>query len=214
MSRRSESEIAMKNVVRKRRKEARPEEILTSAIEVLSEVGFANARMIDIAKRAGIAKGTVYLYFKTKDELFEGVVQHYMGEMLSQLEGIRAGFEGNASELLELEIRHVYREIVACQSRRTIMKVLISEGARFPKLTEFYHRTVFSRGMRMVRSLLEYGVSRGEFREEVLALNPAVVMGPIVMASVWKMIFDDVSTLNLDEYARDHVELVLKGLRV
>lgn len=202
----------MSEVIRKRRKEARPEEILAAAIAVLGEVGFANARMVDIAKRAGIAKGTVYLYFKTKDELFQGVVQHYLGQTLGRLDDLRTNFEGTAAELLVMAIRHAYRELVGSWERRTIMRILISEGARFPQLTSYYHREVISRGILMVKTLLERGVAHGEFREEVLSINPAVVMGPMIMASVWKMIFDEVSPLDIEEYARGHVEIVMRGV--
>ncbi|WP_459554957.1 TetR/AcrR family transcriptional regulator [Lacunimicrobium album] len=202
----------MTEAIRKRRKEARPEEILAAAIAVLGEVGFANARMADIAKRAGIAKGTIYLYFKTKDELFQGVVQHYQGGTLGRLDEIKATFEGTAGELLSTAIQHAYRELVGSWERRTIMRILISEGARFPQLTSYYHREVISRGILMVKTLLERGVAQGEFREEVLHINPAVVMGPMIMASVWKMIFDEVSPLDVEEYARGHVEIVMRGV--
>lgn len=202
----------MTDVIRKRRKEARPEEILAAAIAVLGEVGFANARMADIAKRAGIAKGTIYLYFKTKDELFQGVVQHYLGPTLGRLDDLKTNFEGTAAELVAMAIRHAYRELVGSWERRTIMRILISEGARFPQLTSYYHREVISRGILMVKTLLERGVAQGEFREEVLSINPAVVMGPMIMASVWKMIFDEVSPLDVEEYARGHVEIVMRGV--
>ena len=195
-----------------RRKDDRPLEIIQAAIEVFAEKGFAGARIEEIAKRAGAAKGTVYLYFDTKDKLFEAVVREYISPFLKGTEDMVSDFPGPASELLRKVIERAYSELVSNQQRRAIMRILISEGSRFPQLSQFYYQEILAGAERMLRRIIERGIQRGEFRNAPALDVPQVLMGPAIMAAVWKMTFDTAAPLPLKKFAQAHIDLVLHGL--
>ncbi len=196
----------------RRRKDQRPEEFVQAAMEVFCESGFANAKISDIARRAGAAKGTVYLYFKTKDELFEAVVREFIRPVFACTQEIVASFEGSTKELLTVVIERAYSEIVENERRRSIMRILVSEGQRFPNLTAFYHRAIIAGAEQTMRGILKRGIDRGEFRQALAADVPGVVVGPVVMAAIWKMIFESTAPLDLKKFAKAHIDLVLNGL--
>ncbi len=197
----------------KRRKDQRPDEIIQAAMEVFAECGFANAKIVDIAKRAGAAKGTVYRYFETKDELFEAVVHHYVSPMFAQIEKRVSFFPGSTTDLLTSVLERVYEQIVNNHERWAIMRILIAEGARFPKLTEFYHREVLAGAQRLMGSIIKRGIDSGEFRDTLAQQYPGVIVGPMLMSAIWKMTFDEIAPLDIKEFAKAHIDLVLNGLR-
>lgn len=197
---------------RQRRKESRPQEILAAAIDVFTEKGFASSQVQEIATRAGVAKGTVYIYFKTKQEIFEEIVRANVSPVFSMLDEMLRDREGTAAELLTLLLENLYRELVDVPTRRVVIKVLISEGGQFPELVEFYYREVMQFAEKLLRTLLEKGRDSGEFRDCPAIQEPRVVVGPVILATVWRMIFDQMSPLDLQEYFSAHVDLALRGL--
>lgn len=197
---------------RTRRKDERPAEIVQAALEVFSEVGFANARISDIAKRANAAKGTVYLYFETKDDLFRGVVRANLASVFSQLKEMSASFPGTCGELLCEVIRRGYRDLASNPTRRAILRILIAEGERFPQLTELYHREILSGAQLMIKKLIQRGIDEGEFRDTPAKNFPHLIVGPVVLSSVWKMIFDKYDPLDLEKLADAHVEFLMSAL--
>lgn len=197
---------------RTRRKEARPAEIIAAALEVFADVGFAQAKISDIAKRAGVAKGTVYLYFQTKEELFEAAVRHYIKPVFSEMSQRVQAFPGPASELLRLLIQQIYQHLPRSPERRGIMRILIAEGGRFPQMTEFYYREVIAGAQQLMRGVIQRGIDSGEFRELPASNFPMAVMAPIMLATIWKMSFEQVAPLDLEQLCAAHIDLVLNGL--
>jgi AcrR family transcriptional regulator len=198
----------------RRRKEARPDEILAAALESFAARGFAATRLEDVAARAGISKGTLYLYFKGKEELFEAVVRATLLPNLERLEALAESFEGPSALLLKqllLTIAGVVGSRVGA-----IPKLVIAEAGNFPDLARFYLDEVVRRGLRLIGTILRRGIERGEFR--ALDVEHAVycVIAPMLIAALWKNsleAYDDAS-LDAEALARAHLDLLLRGLEV
>lgn len=199
------------SVPRRRRKEARPSEILAAALSVFSERGFAAARLDDVAERAGIAKGTIYLYFSTKEELFEAVVRDAFSPVLERMTGAMALPDMSCRALVELMIRTMYVQMVATE-RREILRLLVAEAKRFPDLVSFYHREAISRGKAIAGEILRRGIASGEFRDSPATRYPEVLMGPAILAAVWKLVFEPVEPMDLDRMVEAHLDLVLGSI--
>lgn len=197
---------------RRRRKDERPGEIATAALRVFAEKGFAAARLEDVAERAGTSKGTIYLYYPTKEALFEAVVRDAFGPVLQRSGEAVVNPDMTCEQVLRFVIGTMYREIVGTE-RREILRMLIAESSRFPALVEFYHREAISRGKALMRAVLARGVASGEFRPTLAAEYPEVVMAPVVLAGIWTLVFQHVEPLKLDAYIDAHLELVLNALR-
>ncbi len=192
--------------------EERADVIAAAALSEFAEKGFAAARIDDIARRAGISKGTVYLYFDSKELLFEEVIRRYIVPRIERATGAGEGKSLTAEATLRIIIRQFYREIVG-SDLRYIMRLLIAEGGRFPHLLRFYHAEVISRGMKAVTETLRRGVDSGEFRSSAIVEFPHVIAAPAVLAMLWKLLFDDFQPLDLERLAEAHTDIILNGLR-
>jgi AcrR family transcriptional regulator len=186
-------------------------DILAAALEEFFQQGFAAARLDAIAERAGIGKGTIYLYFDGKEALFEEAVRSVVRPIFEQAERATADPQGSAADMLRGMITVFYQRIVDTDRRR-ILRLLIAEGPRFPRLVEFYHREVIQRGMAGVRGILSYGIARGEFRADLPVDYPQVVVGPALVGAIWKMLFDEHEPLELDGLCKAHIDVLLNGL--
>lgn len=195
----------------RRRKEARPAEILEAALAEFAKNGYAGARLEDVAERAGIAKGTIYLYFKNKHELFEGVVRHWIVPEIAHVEALVETFEGSTAQLLESIVNRLYDRMVMTD-RRLVMKLIIGEGTRFPELTSFYYKAVVGRGRLALQAALKRGVARGEIEDGPYSVAPEVLIAPTMMAAIWKTCFEDQEPLDLALHRRAHLSLILRGL--
>jgi AcrR family transcriptional regulator len=196
----------------RRRKEARPDEILAAALASFAERGFAATRLEDVAARAGISKGTLYLYFKGKEELFEAVVRATLVLNLERLEALTATFEGQSARLLErllLTIAGVVDSRVGA-----IPKLVIAEAGNFPDLARFYLDEVVRRGLRLIGTILRRGIERGEFRPIDVDHTVFCVIAPMLIAALWKNSLEphDDAPLDAQALARAHLELLLRGL--
>ena len=196
----------------RRRKEARPDEILAAALESFAERGFAATRLEDVAARAGISKGTLYLYFKGKEELFKAVVRATLVPNLARVEALAATFEGPSAQLLErllLTIAGVVGSRVGA-----IPKLVIAEAGNFPDLARFYLDEVVRRGLRLIGAILRRGIERGEFRAVDVDHAVFCVIAPMLIAALWKNSFEAHADAPLDAQAlaRAHLDLLLRGL--
>ncbi len=196
---------------RRRRKEARPGELVEAGLQEFAEKGFAAARLEDIAARAGVSKGTIYLYFSNKEALFQEVVRTHVIPIIDQDEALLEGFEGPTRELIELMIRHMYDNMVRSEMR-AIVQIMLGEGPKFPKLTEFYHREVISKGTEVLRRLIQRGVDRGEVSPTAVVDNPMVMVAPVIVACIWKLNFDRIDPMDVDAYISAHMEMVMGWL--
>jgi AcrR family transcriptional regulator len=196
----------------RRRKEARPDEILAAALASFAERGFAATRLEDVAARAGISKGTLYLYFKGKEELFEAVVRATLLPNIERLEAMAATFEGPSAVLLE---RLLLTFAAVVDSRvGAIPKLVIAEAGNFPELARFYLDEVVRRGLRLIGSILRRGIGRGEFRPIDVDRAVFCVIAPMLLAALWKSSLEphDDAPLDAQALARTHLDLLLRGL--
>ncbi len=195
-----------------RRKDERPGEILEAALDVFAINGYAGARLDDVAERAGISKGTIYLYFKSKEELFHEVVRHWILPQLEKVEEIGSQKKISATEILRQQLQVIYADLVATDAS-VIPKLIISEGARFPELAQFYHQEIITRCHQNLRGVLERGVAEGEFRPAVLNWELQAIFSPALTAAIWRSVFEQFSPLDLQAYLKTHIDLLLNGLR-
>jgi AcrR family transcriptional regulator len=197
-----------------RRKEARPAELMQAALELFVEHGFAATRLDDVARKAGVSKGTLYLYFDSKDELFKAVVREGLVPALERGEQMLEAHRGSAAQLLGA-LMHGWWELVGNTPYGGIPKLMISECRNFPELAAFYHDEVISRGNRLIAAALERGMRSGEFRPLDLDFATRLVLAPLMLLVVWRHSFDFCggSKLAPEAYIDAHLELVLNGLR-
>jgi AcrR family transcriptional regulator len=200
--------------VRRRRKEQRPGEIIEAAIREFSRRGFAATRLDDVAERAGVTKGTIYFYFKDKEDLFKAAARSSLAPALNEIEALGAQLEASAEESLRVHLSAVYPKLVKNPRAAQILRLIIAEGPQFPELVEFYYTEIISRGIAVLRQVLERGVARHEFRRSAAVDFPQTVFAPALAAFIWNLLLDKSHPLDFDAYARAHLDLVLNGLKV
>ncbi len=196
-----------------RRKGARPEEIVAAALEEFVERGFAATRLADVARRAGVTKGTVYLYFESKEALFRAVIRQTIVPVIAQGESIAQTFEGSARDLLERLIREYWR-LVYETSLAGIPKLMMAEAANFPQLARFYYDEVVTRGHLLLSSVIERGIKKGEFRRVDLRAATKLALSPLMHAIVAQRAFAACMPEGFDvrTYLDTHIELYLHGI--
>jgi AcrR family transcriptional regulator len=192
-------------------KSGKVNDIIAAALEEFFQQGFAAARLDAIAERAGIGKGTIYLYFDSKEALFEAAVRSIVAPIFAQVERASIAPQGSASDMLRMLIRTFYERIVGTERRR-ILRLLIAEGPRFPRLVSFYHGEVVSRGMAGLQGILRYGVARGEFRADLPIDYPQVIVGPALVGAIWQLLFNELEPLDLEGLCNAHIDVILNGL--
>jgi AcrR family transcriptional regulator len=192
------------------RREKRRAAILAAALEEFAARGFAATRLDDVARRARIAKGTIYLYFRDKESLFQELVRSMLSPLVGTIE---------AAALRDLPIRAVVETIVDLfvneiysTRRKDVIRLVIAEGARFPKLAEFYYREVIARVLPVVRARLTLAVERGELRHDALARFPQLLVAPALVSIIWNALFGRLAPLDVRELMRAHLD-VLFGSR-
>lgn len=197
-----------------RRKDERPVEILDAALQLFTEKGFSATRMMDVAKVAGISKGTLYLYFESKEAIFREVVQQRITPQLDQVEKQADQFEGRYADLLRQLINHWWMS-VACTSLSAIPKIIVSESGNFPELAEYFTRSVVTRSRKLFARVISRGIEAGEFRAYEAEAVARLVIAPLVQATIWmhslRPYDDDTGTQN---YIQLHTEFMLNSLLV
>lgn len=194
-----------------RRKEDRPAEITAAAFETFAEKGYANARVEEVAKRAGVSKGLLYLYFKTKEELFKAVVRSVV---LPRVDALLAAINDDdleAEAFIRGPLRDFMRRLPG-SPLAVVVKLMLTEGSRHPDLVRFYWENVASRGLAAIQALIRRGVERGEFRESRLAEYPHLVISPVVMAVIFGLLFRD-EPLDTDGLIDTHLDILLEHLK-
>src|SRR5436189_960514 len=196
-----------------RRKAARPAEIVTAALEVFVERGFAAARLEEVARRAGVTKGTVYLYFKNKEALFKAVVRETIVPVIAKGEAMAQAFTGSARELVERLVREYWR-LVGETELAGIPKLMMAEAATFPQLTRFYYEEVVTRGHRLMAGVIERGIKNGEFRPVDVMIAAKLAMSPLIHATVARRAFASCmpEAFNVQQYLDTHIDLYLHGI--
>src|SRR6202790_5146175 len=180
--------------------------IVEAAMDEFIARGFAATRLDDVAKRAGVAKGTIYLHFKDKEALFQELIRTALVPLIGRLAApppaggsVRAALEGFGK---------TFAQEVVTTRRGDIVRLIVAEGARFPGIADFYYREVVSRGMAGMRALIELGINRGEIRQEGLMRFPQIVVAPAIVAVIWQGVFGKHAPLDAAEMLRVHLDLI------
>ena len=196
-----------------RRKDARPQELISAALEVFVEHGFAATKLDDVARKAGVSKGTLYLYFESKEELFMAVVRETIVPNIVHAEALMTEFQGDAKDLFRELIGLWFRQLSSV-NMAGISKLMFAEAANFPDLAQFYHTEVIARGESMMVQLLERGMQSGEFRQLDLTVMPKIIIAPVVMLMLWSKSFCvcDVRPIVADDYINAYIENTILGL--
>ena len=196
---------ALRNEVRKARSAARREAVLSAALDEFSLRGFEAARLDDVARRAGVAKGTIYLYFRDKESLFQELIRTMLTPLVSTIEALGAAdipLNTLADQIADLFVREVYET-----RRKDVIRLMIAEGRRFPKLAEFYYREVLSRIIAAMRALLRRAAGRGEIPAG-LADFPQIIAAPGLVAIIWSGLFERFEPLDVRKMMKTHFELL------
>lgn len=191
---------------RAEKSQARREAILAAALDEFTERGFALTRMEDVARRAGVGKGTIYLHFKDKEALFQQLVTTMLGPIVAQLRKLPD--EDEPVRFVLERLFTVFAKDIYGTKRREVLRLVMTEGPRFPPLAEFYYRQVVEPAIAMVRGLLDRACARGELRQERLADFPQLVVAPALVAVIWSGLFDRFAPLDMAGLMRAHLDLL------
>jgi len=197
----------------RRRKDTRPAEILAAAQEIFGERGYDATRLEDVGRRAGCTKGTVFLYYESKSELFKAAVREAMSPMMRDTEQAVEEHQGPAKELLTKVLRLRWEHMA--RTRLTgIVKLLLTETGKYPDLARFYNDEFFDRTQTLLRRVILKGVESGEFRKLDVDQAARVVVAPLLFAAVWRHTFEPVvpSPIELEDYFTSSLEIMLAGL--
>jgi AcrR family transcriptional regulator len=197
---------------RKRRKDARPGEIIAAALASFAERGYAATKLEDVAVAAGISKGTIYLYFPTKEDLFRAVVRHALLPNLTAAEAEIASHTGSSAESLRLLAQ---RFLMLLDTDLTALpKLVLAEAGNFPTIAQFYADTVLRPAFALVEGILRRGMERRELRQFDVHATVPLVAGPFVLLALWKHSFARHTDLTFDPRAvvLAHIETLLRGL--
>ena len=197
---------------RRRRKAERPQEILEAAFAEFSRNGYAVTTLDQIAERAGVTKGTIYVYFENKEHLFISMVREITKTTLDIVHGMFESHEGSTADLLRAQFSFIYQHIVEDRRRREVVRMLIAEAPRFPALADRYHDEILRPCLEMLRQAIQRGIDRGEIRNTAIINSPQVVIAPIALVDLWMMMFDNRQPIDLKAYFEAHLDLVLNGL--
>jgi AcrR family transcriptional regulator len=191
---------------RAERQALRREAILAAALDEFSARGFAATRLDDVAKRADVAKGTIYLYFRDKESLFQELVRSTLSPIVGRIE---------AAPMIDLPARQVVEAIadmfvreVFGTRRKDVIRLIITEGQRFPKLAEIYYHEVIGRVLPVMRALMTRAVKRGELPNDALARFPQLLVAPAMVALVWNGLFGRFAPIDIREILRAHIDML------
>ncbi|MDH5709597.1 MAG: TetR/AcrR family transcriptional regulator [Hylemonella sp.] len=200
---------------RERRKEARPGELLAAALDLFVEKGYAATRVEEVARRAGVSKGTLFLYFPTKEDLFKAVVRENLAGRFPEWVAEFDAFQGSTPELLRYVMMQWWQRVGATKVSG-ITKLMMSEATNFPELAAFYQHEVIAPGHQLIRRILERGVARGEFRPLDLDYGVYTVLAPMIFLMTWKHSFGACPTCTFElvpeRYLDAQIETLLHGL--
>jgi AcrR family transcriptional regulator len=199
---------------RRRRKAARPQEIVAAALEVFAERGFAAARLDDVAARAGVSKGTLYLYFPGKEDLFKAVVRETLLPQLARLEAMGRAADGPVLPLLERFLAELGR-VIATSRAGAIPKLVLAEAQNFPEIARFYVDEVIARGLGALGRLVERGIARGELRPVDVAATVPCLVAPLLLLALFRNSLEPFAPPDLlpaEAVVRAHLGLLRRGL--
>ena len=197
----------------RRRKQARPQEILDAALACFAERGFAAARMDDIAERAGVTKGTIYLYFENKEAVFKALIRESIGARVNEvLEQVRAS-DAPARDILRMMVTNI-GGIMRTSDLVVLPKIILAEAGNFPELARFYREEIIDKGLGAITTVVARGVARGEFRQVAPQFVARLLIAPALMVAVWRTTFAqfDAEPFDNEGFLETHLDILLRGL--
>lgn len=198
---------------RQRRKEARPAELIEAGLHEFAARGFAATRLVDVATRAGVSKGTIYRYFADKEALFLAAIETQAQPLLDEVSSFVAAFQGTTRDLLGFMIVIAHKRLVGSQLR-TLIRIIIAEGDNFPVLTEIYYRETISKARLIFDGIVRRGIERNEVKPGAVAELPIILMAPAIMAVIWQLTFQKHDPIDPDAFLKAHVALVCDGFLI
>jgi len=203
----------MKSTRWKRRKDERVPEILEAALASFGEKGFAATRMDDIAARAGITKGTIYLYFDSKEAVFEALARQSAGAQIAAITEQVKTSEAPSPDLLRFVIASL-GHFMRTTDRIILPRVLLSEMGNFPELAEFWRREIIDKGLGLFQAIIRRGITRGEFRKLPEEHAARLCIAPLLVMAVWRMHFEkfDSAPYDYEGLVETHIQTLLRGL--
>jgi TetR/AcrR family transcriptional regulator len=208
------SPLTVPHTRRSRRKDARPAELLAAALDLFVEKGFAATRVEEVAKLAGVSKGTLFLYFSSKEELFKAVVREHISGHFTRWNDEFERFKGNSPEMLRYCLHSWWKNIGSTQASG-IPKLMMSEARNFPELGAFYHHEVIRPGNTLVARILQRGVTRGEFRPMDLKHGVYMVLAPLLFLAMWQHSLgtccDTSAQIEPEKYLAAQLDMLLHG---
>lgn len=198
----------------RRRKAARPCELLEAALKTFADKGYAATRMEDIAHRAGVTKGTVYLYFPSKQAVLEALVKATLLPNLDRVEALLDAHQGPVAPLLT-QILETVATRLAESDIIAIPKLIIAEAGNFPDIAAFYRREVIDRGTGLLARLYRAGIASGEFPDLDPQQVAKLIIAPVLIAGIWRVTFArfDAEPFDAAALIRRHAEILTRGLR-
>ncbi len=199
--------------IRRRRKDARPSELTAAALRLFVEKGYAATRLDDVAARAGVSKGTLYLYFDSKEALFNAVVREGLVPGLAEWKERLADYTGSSPDLLREVVLDFWR-VVGSGQAGGLLKLVLSEAGNFSDFAHIYHDAVIAQGIDLLREVVVRGMARGEFRALDTEAVAHIVMAPLLMRMIWEhSLGRGVPGVPTKRYLAEYLELMLSGLR-
>lgn len=196
----------------RRRKEDRPAEILAAAVKIFTLKGFAATKLDVVAKEAGVSKGTVYLYFESKEALFKAVVNEFVLPQIARAEEQAENYTGSIKDLM-VELVEQWRVNVLETDLSGIPKIIIAEASNFPELATFYLENVIQRARKFATNLIEFGIERGEFRKCNTNYAARAFLTPMIFTAIWRHSlapFDE--NYDIREYLNTHLDIFMRGI--
>ena len=201
------TEPAKRTRARKVDADTRRQAILDAALSVFAEHGFEAARLDEVAARAGVAKGTLYLYFQHKEALFEELIRGAVAPVIDTLSTVAANPSVPPVAVLEAFFGMFEQQVLGTR-RKLLLRLIIAEGPRFPAIAEFYYREVVSRGIKLMRGVAERAAASGEFASDAPARFPQLIVAPLLVSVLWDGMFSEIDPLDVGGLLRAHRELL------
>lgn len=207
---------AVTPTARQRRKEARPAELLAAALDLFVEKGFAATRMDEIAARAGVSKGTVFLYFESKQALFRAVVENVLMPYITAGEARVEEASGESHEALLREVLQRFREVLSDERMAALTRLIGAEAGNFPEQAAYYRDNILIRARNLLVGVLDRGVAAGVFRPCDTILVARLALAPMMFDCTWSGLFQMCETRSIasDELVGTHMDIFIRGLLV
>ena len=183
---------------------SRRDAILAAALDEFTAKGFAATRLDDVARRAKVAKGTIYLHFRDKEALFQEIVRAVVSPLIGALEALPPAdqpLRATVDRLVEVFIHEIYGT-----RRKDVIRLMISEGRRFPTIAEFYFREVVERGLKAIRAIMRRARERGEIDTDLFERFPQILIAPGLVGIIWEGLFDAYEPLDVAAMMRSHID--------